>query len=206
MERIAANASVTSVSRIVNVNDKRTESIGFWHSDEHETLAETRVFTLRRKRAVSPNDPERKGEFFVIEAPDWVNVIALTDDDQVVLIEQFRHGIEQITVEIPGGSVDPGEDPLAAGLRELLEETGYGGGRAELIGSVTPNPALMGNHCHTVLVRGVERQGDAQLDGFEEIRTWLVPLADVPGMIRAREISHALVIAAFHHLDLRGGA
>lgn len=187
-------------------DDKRTESIGFWHSDEQETLAETRVFTVRRKRATSPNDPTRRGEFFVIDAPDWVNVIAVTDDDRVLMIEQFRHGIEEITVEIPGGAVDPGEDPLTAGLRELREETGYGGGRAELIGVVTPNPALMDNRCHTVLVRGVERQGDAQLEGFEEIRTWLAPLADVPEMIRSRRITHALVIAAFHHLGLHGEA
>lgn len=185
-------------------DDKRTESIGFWQSDEHETLAETKVFTLRRKRATSPNDPERRGVFVVVDAPDWVNVIALTADDRVLLIEQFRHGIEKVTTEIPGGSVDPGEDPLDAGLRELREETGYGGGSAELIGAVTPNPALMNNHCHTVLVRGVERQGEAQLEGYEEIRTYLAPLADVPEMIRSGTITHALVIAAFHHLDLRG--
>lgn len=186
-------------------DDNRTESIGLWQSDEHETLAETKVFTLRRKRAASPNDAARSGEFVVIEAPDWVNVIALTDDERVLLIEQFRHGIEEITVEIPGGAVDPGEEPLEAGLRELREETGYGGGRAELIGSVTPNPALMDNRCYTVLVRGVERQGEPQLEGFEEIRTSLAPLADVPEMIRSGAITHALVIAAFHHLELRGG-
>lgn len=182
--------------------DERTSNIGPWRSDEHETLAETRIFKLRRKRAVSPNDPERSGEFVVIDSPDWVNVLALTDDGRVVLIEQFRHGTEEVTVEIPGGTVDPGEEPLAAGLRELREETGYEGGEARLIGAVTPNPALMNNHCHTVLVRGVERRGEPQLEGFEEIRTRLAPLADIPEMIRTGAITHALVIAAFHYLDL----
>jgi len=183
-------------------NDQRTRNIAHWDSDEPETLAETRIFKLVRKRAVSPNDPARNGEFVVVESPDWVNVIALTDDEQVVLIEQFRHGTEEITVEIPGGTIDPGEEPLAAGVRELREETGYGGGSAELIGAVTPNPAMMDNRCHTVLVRGVELRGAPQLDGLEEIRTRLVPLAEVPDLIRTGTITHALVIAAFHFLDL----
>ncbi|MGD8330062.1 MAG: NUDIX hydrolase [Acidobacteriota bacterium] len=183
-------------------NDQRTRNIAHWDSDEAETLAETRIFRLVRKRAVSPNDPARNGEFVVVESPDWVNVIALTDENRVVLIEQFRHGTEEITVEIPGGTIDPGEEPLAAGLRELREETGYGGGSAELIGAVTPNPAMMDNTCHTVLVRGIELRGKPHLDGLEEIRTRLAPLADVPDMIRDGTITHALVIAAFHFLDL----
>lgn len=187
-------------------NDDRTRGIGPWKVDEPETLAETRLFRLLRRRAVSPSDPTRSGEFVVLEAPDWVNVVALTDDDEVVLIEQFRHGTEEITVEIPGGTVDPGEEPLGAGLRELREETGYGGGSAQIIGVVTPNPAMMDNRCHTVLVRGVERLGDAELEGLEEIATRLAPLADIPDMIRSGAITHALVIAAFHYLQLHDGS
>lgn len=183
-------------------DEPRTQNIGRWESGEPETLAETRIFKLLRKRATSPNDASRSGEFVVIDSPDWVNVVALTDDDEVLIIEQFRHGTEEVTVEIPGGAVDPGEEPLAAGIRELREETGYGGGTAEIIGTVTPNPALLNNHCHTVLARGVLRQGAPQFDGLEEIRTRLVPLEDVPGLIRSGVITHALVIAAFHHLYL----
>ncbi len=180
----------------------RTQKVGHWKSGEPETIAETRIFRLLRKRATSPNDPSRSGEFVVIDSPDWVNVVALTDGGEVLIIEQFRHGTEEVTVEIPGGSVDPGEDPLAAGIRELREETGYGGGAAEIIGAVAPNPALLNNCCHTVLVRGVERQGAPQFDGLEEICTRLVPLEDVPELIRSGAITHALVIAAFHHLYL----
>lgn len=187
-------------------DDDRTRNIGIWKSEELGTLAETGIFKLIRKRAVSPNDPSRSGEFFAIISPDWVNVIAITDDQQVLLIEQFRHGTEEITVEIPGGTVDAGEEPLVAGVRELREETGYGGGEARLIGAVTPNPALLNNHCHTVLVRGVQRLGEPRLDGLEEIRTRLVPLADISGLIRAGVIRHALVIAAFHHLYLDGSS
>ena len=184
----------------------RTNDIGHWSTEKLETLAETRIFKLVRKRAASPIDPARSGEFVVIDSPDWVNVVALTEEEEVLLIEQFRHGTEEVTVEIPGGTVDPGEDPLSAGLRELREETGYGGGEARLIGAVAPNPALMDNRCHTVLVRGVERLGDPELEGLEEIHTRRVPIAEVPELIRSGVISHALVIAAFHFLLLEQGA
>ncbi len=185
------------------MSDEKNElEITRWKSDPPETLAETRLFTLLRRRAFSPNDPTRSGEFLVLDSPDWVNVVAVTADERVVLIEQFRHGTEEVTLEIPGGTVDPGEDPLAAGLRELREETGYGGGTSEMIGVVAPNPALLNNRCHTVLVRGVEPQGSQQLDGLEEIRTRLVPLAEIAELIRSGAITHALVIAAFHYLYL----
>jgi 8-oxo-dGTP pyrophosphatase MutT (NUDIX family) len=183
-------------------DDQKPFEISRWRADAPEVLAETRIFTLLRRRATSPNDADRSGEFVVLDSADWVNVIALTDDEQVVLIEQFRHGIEEVTLEIPGGMVDPGEDPLSAGLRELREETGYGGGVAELIGVVAPNPALLNNCCHTVLVRGVAVEGAPELEGFEEIRTRLEPLAGVAELIRSGGITHALVIAAFHHLHL----
>ena len=176
--------------------------ITHWNADPPEVLAETRLFTLLRRRATSPTDPGRRGEFVVLDSPDWVNVVAVTDDEHVVLIEQFRHGTEEVTLEIPGGMVDDGEAPLPAGLRELREETGYGGGDAEIIGVVAPNPALLNNRCHTVLVRGVSPQGPAELEGLEEIRTRLVPLPEVPELIRSGAITHALVIAAFHHLHL----
>ena len=179
-----------------------TREIGDWQADEPETLAETKVFTLRRKWVRSAQDPSRGGEFVFLDAPDWVNVIAVTDDGRVVLIEQFRHGTEEVTLEIPGGSVDRGEDPLAAGLRELREETGFDGVGARIIGVVAPNPAIINNRCHTVLLHGAAPVGAPELEEYEAIRTRLVPLVDVPALIRSAEITHALVISAFHHLDL----
>jgi 8-oxo-dGTP pyrophosphatase MutT (NUDIX family) len=183
-----------------------TPEIADWQASDPETLAETKVFSLRQIWATSPNDPSRRGEFVYLDAPDWVNVVALTADENVVLIEQFRHGTQEVTLEIPGGGVDPGEDPLEAGLRELREETGYEGSDARIIGVVAPNPAIINNRCHTVLVRCVEAVGVPQLEGYEEIRTKLTPLSDIPDLIRSGAISHALVIAAFHHFDLSGGA
>lgn len=183
-----------------------TTLVPSWYTEERGELATTRVFTLRKRFCRSPTQPERAGEFVYLDAPDWVNVIALTPRLEVVLIEQFRQGLQVVTLEIPGGQVDAGEAPLAAGLRELREETGYYGDNAQLIGKVSPNPALQNNWAHTLLVRDVTRVGDQELDGTEEIAVRCVPLARVPGLIQSGTIHHALVVAAFHHLSVTTGS
>lgn len=172
-----------------------------WEKRGSREVADCRVFNVRADRAVHPVSGQER-EYFVIESVDWVNVIALTRDDQVVLIEQFRHGIGESALEIPGGMVDAGEDPLAAGLRELREETGYGGGEGRIIGVVHPNPALLDNRAFSVLVEGVELVGEPTLDEGEDIAVDLAPLGEVPELIASGRISHALVVAAFHHLGL----
>ena len=176
--------------------------VGDWNPHEAELLIEAGIFTLRKIRAESPSEPGKTGEFVCIDAPDWVNVIALTDDDQVVLIEQYRHGIGAVTLEIPGGTVDPGEDGLTAGLRELAEETGYTGSDVQMIGTVTPNPAILNNICTTLLVRNAERTCETDLDAMEEIAVRLEPLERIPGLIRQGKINHSLVLAAFHFFEL----
>ncbi len=138
----------------------------------------------------------REGEFVVLEAPDWVNVVALTTAGEVVLVKQFRHGVEQVTLEVPGGMIDPGEDPVAAALRELEEETGYRGGQALLLGYVLPNPAFMNNRCYTVLVQGVEPKGQVQPDLFEYLEARLVPIRRLPHLLAGGEIRNAMVVAA----------
>lgn len=177
-----------------------------WRHDGDQLVARTSIFDLRRLRATSGARPASNGEFVYLDCPDWVNVVALTAAREVILITQFRHGVAQATLEIPGGMVDAGEDPLAAGVRELREETGYAGHRARLLGAVSPNPAIMNNRCHTVLVEDVELAGAATPEEHEEIVVHRLPLARVPGLIRDGAISHALVIAAFHHLHLSEGA
>lgn len=167
-----------------------------------EKVYRTRVFDLLRQRSRSPRTG-KEHDFFVLEACDWVNIVPLTAGGDVVLIRQYRHGVEDFTLEIPGGMVDEGESPRAAAGREMLEETGYGSEDVVPLGSIHPNPAIQGNRCHTFLARGSEQRTTPQFEGTEETEVVLEPLTRIPHLIRTGKISHALVVVAFHWLGLR---
>lgn len=163
---------------------------------------ETRVFDVLRQRSRSPRTG-KDHDFFVLEACDWVNIIPMTANGEVVLIRQYRHGIEDFTLEIPGGMVDDTDaSPQVAAGREMLEETGYGSDDIVPLGSIHPNPAIQANHCHTFLARGAEKRGTPQFEGTEETEVVLEPLSRIPELIRTGMISHALVVVAFHWLGL----
>ena len=137
-------------------------------------------------------------EFYVLECSDWVNVIPITEDGDVVLIRQYRHGREEVTLEIPGGMVDPEDaDPGEAARRELLEETGYLAGKVERIGAISPNPAIQDNLCHSYVATDLSARGAPLMDGTEDIEVVEVPLSQVPALIRDGEITHSLVVVAF---------
>lgn len=138
--------------------------------------------------------------FSIIEAVDWVNVIALTRDDQVVLIRQYRVGIDTVCLEIPGGMVDPGEDPETAAKRELTEETGYTAPRWHHLAKLAPNPALFTNHLHSYLALDAERTHEQKLEGSEVVSVHTMPLENVSRILRRGDIEHALVVAAFGHM------
>ncbi|MFA7335892.1 MAG: NUDIX hydrolase [Candidatus Obscuribacterales bacterium] len=141
-------------------------------------------------------------DFYVFKPTDWVNVIAVTPDYQVVLIEQYRHGIEQVTLEIPGGMIDEADGgSLIAGQRELLEETGCSGDDLVFLGRNHPNPAIQSNICDTYLSLNVKQIQVPSFDGTEEVAIRLVPIKDIPRLIKNGMITHALVIVAFHYLQ-----
>lgn len=138
--------------------------------------------------------------FSVIECTDWVNIIALTAEREVVLVRQFRAGSAAVCLEIPGGMVDPGESAAAAAARELFEETGYRAPSWQRLGAVAPNPAIFGNQLHIFLAEGAYRAGAPEPEGSEVIDVELLPLPAVWRAIREGSIDHALVVAAFAHL------
>lgn len=172
-----------------------------WKKLNSRQLADYRIFTVRQDKSVSPRTG-REHDFFVLDATDWINVIPVTPEGKVVLIHQFRHGTGQVTLEIPGGMVDDEDgDPAAAARRELLEETGYAAGDIIHIGSVDPNPAFLNNQCHTYLALDARRVQPPQFDGAEDIAVEEYDLAEVADLIGNGRITHALVVAAFYHLD-----
>ena len=173
-----------------------------WQTLSVERGEDYGLFRVERLARVSPRTGH-VGQYKVLRIASWANVVALTPDREVVLIEQYRHGIDDLTLEIPGGVVEPGEDPLLGAARELREETGYAGDEPILIGKVHPNPAIQDNVCYTYLIENARLVGELQLDPGEHIAVRTVPLEAVPRLLREGLITHSLVVAAFHWLDLR---
>jgi ADP-ribose pyrophosphatase len=174
-----------------------------WEVLKSDITYRCRIFSVRRDRSRSVRSG-RTWDFHVLETSDWVNVVPLTRAQEVVMVRQFRHGIRDLTLEVPAGLIDPGDHvPAEAALRELREETGYATPDLVLLGTVHPNPAIMNNRCHMFVAHDVELQGMPQWDATEELAVELVPLARVPELIVNGTISNALTLVAFHLLELR---
>ena len=181
--------------------DERTGHPPTWQVLDEEHLQHCKIFDVHRATMRSPQtgDPH---PFYRIASPEWVNVVALTPGEDLVMIRQFRHGSREVTLEIPGGIVDPGESPEIAGGRELVEETGYRAGRIESLGSINPNPALFANRVHQMVALDCERIGDVQNTSTEHTVVELLPAARLPEVLRAGGIDHALVVAALYAWEL----
>ncbi len=166
-----------------------------WKVIEDYYYERFKIFQIKRSRRINP----RTGlpfDFFLMEGLDWVNVVAITRNNELVLVRQFRHGINDTTLELPGGCVEPGENPAHSAGRELLEETGYRADRLVPLGVFHPNPAMQSMRTYCFVARQAEQVGSQRLDAGEDIQVVLRPLDQLRTMISSQEITHGVVLAS----------
>ena len=176
-----------------------------WETLQRSEGADYRIFKSEWIKRKHP-DRNNPGNFVVLDSPRWVNIIPVTKDKNVILIEQYRHGVDEITLEVPGGLVEKGELPRDAAERECFEETGFQGiGHAELLGENQPNPAFLTNKCWSYIWHDCEEKATQQLDGHEDIEVIQIPLTEVRDYIEKGKIQHSLVLTAFFFYFLKYG-
>jgi 8-oxo-dGTP pyrophosphatase MutT (NUDIX family) len=165
----------------------------------------TPIFNLlKRELRLDLPDETLAGDFYILDAPAWINVMAFTPDDEIILVEQYRHGIQKPTLEIPGGMVDAGESPIDGAKRELLEETGYRSEKWDSLGKASANPAIMNNFTHMYVAKDCEFAGAENPDQHERIEVHKMPLNDFLSYVEDGTIHHAIVLAAVARFLLRG--
>jgi ADP-ribose pyrophosphatase len=173
-----------------------------WQKIRSKLIGDFRIFKLRSDFKISPRTG-KEHDFYVLDSVNWVNVIAVTPDQQLVMVEQYRHGSNTVELEIPGGMMDADEtDPVKTAVRELREETGYAGGNARLLGKIHSNPAILSNVTYTVLIENCRLQHGVEFDSGEDLITRLVPVAEIPKLVADEKIGHSLVVVALYHFDL----
>jgi ADP-ribose pyrophosphatase len=182
----------------VTRDEERPVNLASWESDSggapDQTLVDNWLLRLRRERFRS-RQTRKTHDFFVAYLADGVHSIATTHDGHLVMVRQFRAGSRRDSLETPGGLLEPGEDPCVAGARELLEETGYAGDPATLLGTLWPNPALLSMRISTIAISNARRVADPNPDQSEELAIELVPVQAIPELIKSGEIDHAVCVA-----------
>lgn len=169
-----------------------------WKTLASEYLFRRPWLTARCDRVELP-DGRVCEDFYILEYPEWVNVIAVTDDGKYVMVRQYRHGLQQVLTELCAGCVEPGEEPLAAAQRELLEETGFGGGRWRAFDVLAPNASANTNQSHTFIAEGVSLKSEQHLDASEDIAVELYTEAELLDLLRSGAIKQTTMAAPLWH-------
>jgi len=173
-----------------------------WPQISSRPLGDFRIFKLRSDLKVNPRTGQEH-DFFVLDCVDWVNVLAVTPNQELVMVEQFRHASNTVELEIPGGIMDKADaSPVATGIRELREETGYEGDNPRILGRIFSNPAILTNTTHTVLIENCALKHERQMDSGEDLVTRLIPAAEIPNLVATGKIQHSLVVVALYYFDL----
>ncbi len=184
----------------IDTNRPETKHPYKWDEVKRVHHSDCRIFEV--ERVTFHHKPRNQsGEFFVINTKPWVHVIGLTPEKEVVMVQQFRFGSQTLSWEVPGGLMERGESPIDAGLRELREETGFTGDEAELIATISPNPAIQSNYCNFVLVKNVQKTSELEWDEAEEILTQTVPYDEVVEWAHNGKMIHSLSITSLFYLS-----
>ena len=175
-----------------------------WPLSAEESVLTTPVFEVRRHWCRSPKDGRDKA-FTVLNCPDWVQVLAVTPEDRVLLVRQFRQGTRQVSLELPGGVIEPGQTPEEAARRELREETGYAAETFRRLAAFRPNPAVQNNTAHAFVAEEARLTGPTEFDENEDLDLVLVPAAELRDLVLTGAVDHVIMAAAIlFHFALRG--
>ena len=177
-----------------------------WKTLKSEYIIKRPWLTARRDTVELPTGVVND-EYYVLEYPTWVNVIAVTNGGEYVFIRQYRHGLGETCMEIVAGVCEEGEQPEAAARRELMEETGYAGGTWRELMTVSANTSTMTNLTHCFLATGVERAGGQHLDRTEDIEVHLLTAEETFALLSGDKIRQSLMAAPLwkHFYEKRAG-
>ncbi len=168
-----------------------------WETISSEHLVNLKIFNALKKTRLHPSDG-RKDDFVVLESSDWVNVIPVTKENKIVMIEQYRHGSDTVTLEIPGGLIEKNEEPRLAAERECIEETGYKGENSAILTGISlPNPAFLNNRCHSYVWFDCEKKFEQNLDLNEDINVLELSVEQIKEFIDNGRINHSVILTAF---------